>query len=60
MEVATYVEVMLSMMAIALSVLLAGITLLAVGEAVEWALTRKQTASATTPVASYDRGNAWS
>ncbi len=42
MEVAAYVEFMLSIMAIAFSVLVAGITLLGLYEAVEWALTRKR------------------
>jgi hypothetical protein len=61
MEVATYIEVMLSIMAIALSVLLAGVTLLAICEAVEWAVTRKRTAaSAKTSIVAYERGNALS
>jgi hypothetical protein len=58
MEVATYLEFMLSMMAIALSVLVAGITLLGIYEAVEWAVGRKHTSSVAS--ASYDRGGAWS
>jgi hypothetical protein len=58
MEVAAYVEFMLSIMAIALSVLVAGITLLGLYEAVEWATGRKRTSSSVAS-ASYDRGNAW-
>jgi len=57
MEVATYVEFMLSMMAIALSVLVAGVALLGIGEAVEWAVARKHTSPAAS--ASRDRGNTW-
>ena len=59
MEVAAYVEFMLSMMAIALSVLVAGITLLGIYEATEWALTRKRAGGcAKTSLAAYYRGNA--
>jgi len=59
MEVAAYVEFMLSIMAIALSVVLAGITLLGICEAAEWALTRKRAAAPVkTAAVGYYRGNA--
>jgi hypothetical protein len=59
MEVAAYVEFMLSMIAIALSVVLAGVTLLGIWEAAEWAVARRRTAaSAKTSIVAYHRGNA--
>jgi hypothetical protein len=59
MEVAAYVEFMLTMMAIALSVLVAGVMVLGICEATEWALTRKRaTAPAKTARVAYYRGNA--
>ena len=59
MEVAAYVEFMLAVLAIALSVLVAGVTVLGVCEATEWVLTRKRaTAPATGSAASYNRRSA--
>jgi hypothetical protein len=59
MEVATYIEFMLSVMAIGLSVLMAGVTVLGICEATEWALSRKRTGtSAKAPAVAYHSGNA--